>query len=48
LYIVIGRKVFGRDRDRADISRMLHEGLDTYAASSSTSKPNSVFFEIGI
>ncbi|XP_066338752.1 uncharacterized protein [Miscanthus floridulus] len=48
LYRVIEQKVFGRDKDRADIIRMLREGPDTYAASSSTSKPYSVIGIYGI
>ncbi|XP_066338750.1 uncharacterized protein [Miscanthus floridulus] len=42
------QKVFGREKDRADISRMLREAPDTYAASSSTSKPYSVIGIYGI
>ncbi|XP_066340411.1 putative disease resistance protein RGA4 [Miscanthus floridulus] len=48
LYINIDKIVFGRDKDRADIIRMLREGPDTYAASSSTSKPYSVIGIYGI
>ncbi|XP_066338753.1 probable disease resistance protein RXW24L [Miscanthus floridulus] len=48
LYRVIEQKMFGRDKDRADIIRMLREGPDTYAASSSTSKPYSVIGIYGI
>ncbi|CAD6255743.1 unnamed protein product [Miscanthus lutarioriparius] len=48
LYINIEQKVFGREEDRAHISRMLREGPDTYAASSSTSKPYSVIGIYGI
>ncbi|XP_066338757.1 probable disease resistance RPP8-like protein 2 isoform X2 [Miscanthus floridulus] len=48
LYRVIKRKVFGRDKDRADIIRMLREGPDTNAPSSSTVSPYSVIGIYGI
>ncbi|XP_066338751.1 putative disease resistance protein RGA4 [Miscanthus floridulus] len=48
LYRVIEQKVFGRDKDRADIIRMLREGPDTNAPSSSTVSPYSVIGIYGI
>ncbi|XP_066338759.1 putative disease resistance protein RGA4 [Miscanthus floridulus] len=48
LYRVIKQKVFGRDKDREDIIRMLREGPDTNAPSSSTVSPYSVIGIYGI
>jgi len=47
-HIMILQKVFGRDKERKDISRKLREGPDAYELSSNSSRPYSVIGIHGI
>ncbi|XP_039823557.1 putative disease resistance protein RGA3 isoform X3 [Panicum virgatum] len=47
-HIMILQKVFGRDKERKDISRKLREGPDGYGLSSNSSRPYSVIGIHGI